>query len=288
MEEHLRILVMLPCWAGAITTTPLQGGRTNDNYVVRDTQGVYVARFAPASNKHLGLERAREIHNCTIAAVAQIASKILVYYEEYDVLIVEFFDGGILSPEYAQRPEIIQKMAKTLSKLHSLQGFEGHFDALKDAEANILKAKNANAWLPSDFDSLFSIVKERAADLRPIAPVACHFDLMLENIIVGEDAVPKLIDWEYSSMGDWRFDLAMYFAKAKLNDTQVGQFLEAYGAEDSKTFRSELATQKALMHLSIATYGILQNAVSDKVGEVNYKSYAESELKELASLIEKL
>jgi len=285
MQEHIQILQSLDVLSGASDITELTGGRTNHIYLVRmDAARAYVARFAPASNAALGLDRSKEIHNQTLAGEAGVAPRVITYVKEHDLLIVEYVEGETLKPAGAAKSEVIENMARLLAKLHALKGFDGSFDVLKDAEDNYARVKAAGGWLPEGTDKYLELLREKTATMRPVEPAACHFDLMLENIIIGADNGVKLIDWEYAGMGDWRFDLAMYFAKADYGPGEERLFLQHYGAEDSPQLRSELATQKALMNLSIAMYAAAQHQFSGKSG-VDYQAYAESEMAALREIL---
>ena len=57
-------------------------------------------------------------------------------------------------------------------------------------------------------------------------PALCHNDLVHSNIIDGEPV--RLIDWEYSAVGDPYFDLAVVVRHHQLKADRVEIFLGAY------------------------------------------------------------
>lgn len=284
MEEHIKILKSLDIWKGQISVKELVGGMTNDNYLVNDDTGNYVARFAPLNTKILGLDQKKEIKNTQIAFENNIGPKVKKYYENFDLVIFEFIEGNILSADIAKQPDIIRKIAELFLKLHSLTGFCDGRSSLQRVEDYFNEIKSRNGWIPDEVEKYFFKIKNLISNLKTNALCPCHLDIMLENIIVDVNGNLKLIDWEYSENADPRYDLAMYIVKSQLNREQEEYFLSCCGItreEDKKDVRN----MKTLVILAEAMYGILQNIISEKMS-VNYKAYAESELSILKNLLE--
>lgn len=283
MNEHIKILQSLDIWKGVVDIKPLNGGMTNDNYIVKDNAENYVARFAPLNTKILGLSRQKEIKNTRIASENNIGPKVKKYYENTDLLVIEFIEGKILSLEKAQELDIIKKVADLLLKLHSIKDFDGNRSPLQRALNYFNEIKLRNGWMPNNFEEYFNQTKKIIFNLKPNLLCACHLDIMLENIVMCDDGSLKLIDWEYSENSDSRYDLAMYMIKAKLNKEQEDYFLSCYGISEEED-KQDIRKMKTLVTLAEATYGVLQNTISNKTS-INYKGYAESELKVLEDLL---
>ncbi len=282
VEAHLDTIRSLAIWASRPEISILAGGKTGRNYLVRDARGTYVARFSPLNNDILGIDRARVEHNASIAGRGGVGPRVIASYPGHDLLIVEYIDGEILSTKHARERHAIERAANLFKKLHDLEGFQGYYDPLLDAESYVQKARGLHAWVPEHIDAHIVRMRRRLDELRPIAPAACHFDPNLKNIIVDKKGDLTLIDWEYAQNGDKRFDIAMYSTNAQFDSEQENAFLAAYGAD---IHSEELHVMKALVSLSLASYGILQNATSERTSEFNYKEHAESELKIFSSLI---
>jgi thiamine kinase-like enzyme len=75
-------------------------------------------------------------------------------------------------------------------------------------------------------------------------PALCHNDLVHSNIIGGETV--RLIDWEYSAVGDPYFDLATVVRHHQLHADRVENFLNAYFEAPGKEHFSRL---EAFCHL---------------------------------------
>src|SRR3989339_966479 len=269
MEEHKKILKLLDIWENDISIKSIDGGLTNNNYFVIDGNKKYIARFAPHNTKILGLNRQKEIQNTKIASENNIGPDVKKYYKNYDLLILEFIEGNILSVGVAQQIDTIKKIAELFLKLHSLAGFSGNRLPLQRAESYFNEVKSRNGWIPDNLEESFIKTKEIISQLKPCVSCSCHLDVMLENVIVCSDGNLKLIDWEYSENADPRYDLAMYIIKAKLNREQEEHLFLCYGINKEED-KQDIRKMKTLVALAEATYGVLQNVISDRIS-VGYR-----------------
>src|SRR5205085_1810857 len=131
MKDHLKIINSLPLWNNPIKIEELHGGITNFNYLVHDKNNKFVTRFASPSNNLLGLNREREINNMKIATSLGIGPKFIEFFPQYNLLIVEYIEGKVLTPATARNPEQIKQIATILKKLHNGPKFEGTFNPFR-------------------------------------------------------------------------------------------------------------------------------------------------------------
>ncbi|EGV00169.1 phosphotransferase [Mycoplasmopsis columbina] len=94
---------------------------------------------------------------------------------------------------------------------------------------------------------------------RPI-----HNDLYFSNIILDENEKLYFVDWEYASMGDKHFDLALFICASDLNKEQEKIFLNEYD-----TYWEEYLIQQKIL----ACYFIIIWAVSKLDIPINYEYY---------------
>lgn len=272
MKNHIKIIKKLPLWDNRdILIKKLSGGITNFNYLIQDKSKKYVARFAPKSNVLLGSNRKREIYNTKIASSLDLGPKITQFFPKYNLLIVEYIDGNVFSPEMAKKHTQIKLVAKLLKKLHGGPKFRGKFNPFKTIRKYIAIAKKRQSWLPDDInkrlDELDKIEKKLG---RFYKTYPCHLDLMIENIIGKENKV-KLIDWEYSSNSDYRLDLAMLSVKGNFTNQHDRLLLKEYG-NDNKDLYDQIQIIKAVVYFREAAWGLLQLAISQI--KFDYKKYA--------------
>lgn len=282
-KDHVSTIRHLPAWKSGVSVKTLGGGMTNFNYLVTDGQKQCVARFAPKSAALLGLNRAREMKNTSIAFSRSIGPKIINFIPRYNLLINEYIDGEVLTPDQARNKENIKKIARLLKKLHSGPKFRGTFDPIKAIEKYIATARTRRSSLPPDINRYLTKLHALKNRIAPITlEYPCHLDLMIENIISVKGNI-ILIDWEYSANSDPRFDLAMFSVKGKFTARHDAELLKAYSGEISQ---SELEAMKGIVHFREAAWGFLQSAISEI--KFDYKKYARDNLASFNAIADKL
>ena len=271
--NYENLILSLPLWKNP-KISKLQRGMTNINYLVEVGKKRYVARFALSSNKHLGLDREREIYNTKIAASERIGPLVIAHYPEYNLLIVEYLPGKTLSLNSARKKENIASIAKLLKKMHSGKKFKGENNIFNSIRVDISKVKERNSWLPEDLQLLLKRLKLIESKVKFQINAPCHLDLMMENIVTYKQSL-KLLDWEYSANSDYLYDLAMLSVKAAFDREQDHFLLECYG---KPKMYEQLKAMKTVVYFKEASWGLLQLAVSSI--PIDYKRYAEENLQE--------
>lgn len=245
---------------------------TNINYLVYDEKKKYVLRFAPKSNTVLGLNRQREIRNIKAAYYLGIGPKVIKFFPKYNLLVVEYLEGNVLSMTNAKKYTYIQPIARLLKRMHNGKKFNGKFNPFQVINEYVDTVKRKKSWLPKDIDNLLkelNVVERKIGKFYETYP--CHLDLMLENIIINNERKIKLIDWEYSANSDFRFDLAMFSVKGNFSNKQDKFFLKEYGIKD-KDLYNQIQMMKAVVYFREASWGLLQIAISPI--KIDYKKYA--------------
>ena len=278
--DYEKILGSLPIWTQPVQISKLQGGLTNINYVIKVGKKRYVARFAPASNTFLGLERDREICNTKATTKLGIGPEYEAYFPEYNLLILKYLSGKTCTPQLARKPQMIKRLAKTLHQLHQSNGFQGTDNPFKWIQRVIQLVKQKESWLPQDIDSLLLDLKDIQKKVGPYKNVPCHMDLMIENIIIYQNKI-KIIDWEYSVNSDFRFDLAMLSYKGSFEKREDLLLLKEYGRED---LFQEIQLMKAVVALREAAWSATQLAFSSI--PIDYRTYAEIDFEKYRKLIQ--
>ena len=264
----------LPLWRDRnISVTKLEGGITNLNYLVTVVLGghKYVARFALPLNHLLGLDREREIYNTRCAFKGKLGPDVVAHYPKDNLLVVRYIDGTVLSSKTARESKNLVEIAHLLKCLHNGSLFHGERSIFRDIKRYITETKKRNSWLPDDIDRTLKRLRHIEGVLGvPDELCPCHFDLMIGNFIDSREGI-RLIDWEYSAQGDFRFDLAFFSMKAQLTKKEEHVFLEAYGHHDIN-LPEQVQLMKTVTCLREATWGALQLAISDL--DVDFKKYA--------------
>ncbi len=212
----------------------------------------------------LGIDRRNEIV-CQQAASELGVAPELVHHED-GLLVSRFIDGQALVAEQVREPDRIARLASVLRKLHvaasELTGLMLYFCPFQTVRTYALSARTLGGPLPGDIAAIVQDIGELSRRIAPFRPMLCHNDLMPGNLIDQGDRM-KLIDWEYSGIGNPLFDLASAAANAAFTDDDDRALLAAYDAGASDRALTELRILKAVAWLRESLWGAIQAVASD-------------------------
>ena len=145
--------------------------------------------------------RRSELANCQAAAAAGVGAPFVGGPSER-VLVTRFLAGRTLTPEDLRRGDRLPEVAALLRRLTAPAASAGdrHVPPPAHYQAAVLASGFA---LPDGYLRYEPHVHriERAFAAHPVTPVACHNDLVAENLI-DTPAGLRLIDYEYSGRND--------------------------------------------------------------------------------------
>ena len=208
----------------------IAGGRTNEAYTIYGTNHKkYIARIAGEGTEKI-INRSRELHNIKEAARVNIAPE--VYCAENGNLLIEFLDGiSKKDITMLENAETLDKVTTQLRNLHTSGAeFQGKFSFLNDYNVNrsdyftvTTKVPAELAQVEEEIVALITQMEEKYAGAN--APL--HGDTALQNFMICKDRA-YLIDWEYSSSGDYYLDLANFVILNDLTPELEKSFLRSY------------------------------------------------------------
>lgn len=208
----------------------IAGGRTNEAYTIYGTNHKkYIARIAGEGTEKI-INRPRELHNIREAARVNIAPK--VYCAENGNLLIEFLDGiSKKDITMLENAETLDKVTTQLRNLHASGAeFQGRFSFLNDY--NVYRAdyftvaSEAPAELAQVEEEIVALIT-RMEEKYAGANAPLHGDTALQNFMICKDRA-YLIDWEYSSSGDYYLDLANFVILNDLTPELEKSFLRSY------------------------------------------------------------
>lgn len=171
-----------------------------------------------------------------------------VYAREFgpagDVVLFSRLPGQDWSEEGRPFPEVVrphvERLAHLLAWLHSLQPPDevrmvAPFVTLPAALANLtaLAAQLGSSELRTAVEQAMS----RMYDVGETQPVLLHGDCHFSNVLLHEGRISGLVDWEYSALGDPRWDIAnaymqlVDFDAAEAADVFLATYLRYSGRE---------------------------------------------------------
>lgn len=208
----------------------IAGGRTNEAYTIYGTNHKkYIARIAGEGTEKI-INRPRELHNIREAARVNIAPE--VYCAENGNLLIEFLDGiSKKDITMLENAETLDKVTTQLRNLHTSGAeFQGRFSFLNDY--NVYRAdyftvaSEASAELAQVEEEIVALIT-RMEEKYAGANAPLHGDTALQNFMICKDRA-YLIDWEYSSSGDYYLDLANFVILNDLTPELEKSFLRSY------------------------------------------------------------
>jgi thiamine kinase-like enzyme len=265
-------LQSLGLWRGKVLIEPLAGGITNQNFLVEDESGRYVARICKELPL-LGIDRRNE------AACQETASRLgiapaLIYRDE-GLLVSRHVSGQTLTSASLHEPDTIREVGRTLRRLHDGQdvvtGLILYFCPFQTIRTYAQTALTLHAQLPHDVEILLEDARLLARRIGPFRPVLCHNDLLPANMITSAGRL-WLVDWEYAGMGHPLFDLASVSANAGLSDDEEAFLLESYRGEIDPRELDLIRVIKAASLLREALWAVIQTAISEL--DFDYLGYA--------------
>lgn len=210
-------------WTGRPKLTPIEGGRTNRNFLAVDAGRRYFVRSG-RDIPHLGISRQAERHAHAKAAAAGLAPPIR--FTQDGILITDFVDGAALGPLTAAK---LAEIALHLKALHQIPPDAGLPLFCPTAIALAYLDRLGEAEIPFERDQL----RQRLQRLpRAAAHCLVHGDLIPENFIRRADGSLSLIDWEYAGNGQAETDIALLIANFDLSPDAARDFIAAYGGVD--------------------------------------------------------
>ncbi|MDA8425463.1 MAG: choline kinase family protein [Treponema sp.] len=251
------------------------GGLTNQNYKIMVGGEALVLRL-PGWGTGRFIRRSIERTNQEAAARAGFTPHSVFFDGRTGVKITRFLgEACALDPRAAK--DRTEAVAGLLARFHrSGLRFVNDFDVFKLARTYERVAHGRFARFYEGYAHIRTRVQaiERPLSLIAGDRVACHNDLVPENILVSPEGL-TLIDWEYSGMNDPAWDLASFALESGFDEELEARFLAAY-AEGRVTERLKIRVDayKLLQDFLWSLWSLLQETASrDPVRARSYRDY---------------
>jgi thiamine kinase-like enzyme len=266
VEEAL-LRVALWKGAGEIDVSPLSGGLTNENYLVKAGGRRYVMRLPGQSTELLAIDRENEVFNTKAAATTGIGPRVLEHVPGLDVMVLEFVDGKTMSAQALQSPEMPARMAQSFHRLHAAPRFLRDFNMFRLIEQYLDIVTAHDVTIPADYTDWLPVVAEieRAVGAAALPTAPCHNDLLCENFI-DDGAALRIVDYELSGNNDPCFDLGNTAQEAEFDQDLRAALCDAYfGGPDPR----QLARMNLFALMSDVGW-TLWGAIQARISAVDY------------------
>jgi len=261
------VLELVPELQRAHAVSELAGGLTNTNYKVETSGGAYVVRVSAKDAGLLAIDRENEHHNTVAAADAGVGAKVIAYFPDRGVLVLEFIEGQTQTSEDLRRGDRLDWVAAACRQLHGARRFRDDFNMFLIQKRYLGLVQERGFRLPDGYVEYEPQVRriEQAMAVRDEGTVPCNNDLLAENFIDVGDGF-RLIDYEYSGNNDACFELGNVWSESNLALEQLDELVTHY-------YGRPLANKVARARLwgLMSKYGwTLWASIQDSVSDIDF------------------
>ena len=279
--EIMRAAVVrtFPHWDPAtITLEPLSGGITNQNAIVSVSSLApqrFVVRLPGERTELLGIDRAHEVEATQRAAALGISPAVFGDLDGIGTVVTEFVAGTHLEPaEFVGR---LDEVVGMIALFHGSGALAGEFPIHRVVEWHARDAVALGATLPAAYPELLELSLRIEAEFATAsdAPVACHNDLLPNNVLFGRDRM-WLLDFEYAGMNDRYFDLANLSVNCAFDVDVDERLLTLYFGNATEHHRRRLTLMKVMSEFREGMWAVVQQVISTL--ETDFVTYADERL----------
>ena len=260
----------LPIWSGPIEISPLEGGITNFNYLVKDSGKDSVVRMGSDIPEHL-VYRSNEILVSKAAFEIGVSPELI--YNEPGILVLDYIKSTTLEPITIRKNleriiPIVKKIHHSIpNKLSGQPSIFWVFYVIKYYSNFLLKNKSTHSSLISDLLSKSNKLQELSS---PREIVFGHNDLLAANFLDDGSKI-WVIDWEYGGFNDPLFDIGGLASNNDFDLDMENLALEMY-------FDKKPSKELIIKYKAMKTASLLRETMWSMVSEITSKldfSYAD-------------
>lgn len=268
----------------------LKEGATNDSFIFTVNKEKYVFR-APGKATEKLINREQEAAVYSALKGSDICDEVVYLNSKNGFKISKYISSArTLDPH--NEVEVTQALS-LLRQLHNSNIKVDHdFNIFSRIEQYLEYCKQADAILFNDFEEVVGLITEVKNILENIQrpSVLIHVDPVPVNYLLSNDTI-KLIDWEYSGMGDPILDLAMFSVYSGYDENTSMALLKNYLVrEETLEERIVLFSYMSLSGFLWALWTQLKQADGEDFGTygIEQYQYARNYAREVKKLIGKI
>jgi thiamine kinase-like enzyme len=274
--EAMDVAAFLP---GPVVTR-LDGGASNQNFLVRSAAGKAVLRIASdlALANRFALDRWRGFLAHQAAADIGVAPRVLAVALPTGHSVVEYVDGSLVDDISILADSVLEQCVLALRAVHVNAEVKcGEFNGLAEIDRFIDICRREGIALPGDIGKLHGIARDIEQVFRAVGvpSVLCHNDVQLENLVRSPDGDRVwVLDWEYGGKGNPYFDLAMLVNNAGLDQANTSRVLLTYFDTDRACDHARVRLNRFQSAMREALWSLVAKPVLAHTGW-DYDAWAE-------------
>ena len=222
-----QLISSIPIWKNKIIISKIEGGITNQNFLVEDGIKKYFVRVGKDIPEHL-VYRSNEIIASKVASSLQISPKVI--FNNDDLQVIDFVNGSTLDEKGIK--ENLNSIISIIKKVHfdmpkNLYGQSmifWVFHVIRHYSKFIEENKSKYTSMLAELLKKSDLIEKNSS---PFQIVFAHNDLLPANFIKGDKQI-WLIDWEYAGYNTPLFDLGGLSSNNNFNEKDDIILLENY------------------------------------------------------------
>ena len=266
----------VPIWSGNIKISKIDGGITNQNFLVTDNNKKYFVRVGEDIPEHL-VSRSNELNSSIAAASLGIAPKVI--YNNENLQVIKFIESKTLNAkDVKEKIEdiilLIRKVHKEIpKKLNGQSIIFWVFHVIRHYSNYLENNKSKYSSMLSDLLTKSQILEEKSS---PYEIVFGHNDLLPANFLDDGNRL-WLIDWEYAGYNTPLFDLGGLSSNNNFNPKEEIFLLENY-------FEKKINPQLLNQYNCLKCASLLRETMWSMVSEItsnidfDYANYTDENL----------
>jgi len=275
-EKTKKLIQSIPIWKNNIEIKTIDGGLTNQNFLVQENSNKFVVRLGDDIPEHL-VSRSNELIASKAASEANIGPKVI--YSDKGILVLEYIESTTLTAKDVR--DKIDLIIPVLKKIHLEipKNIFGQslifwvFHVIRNYEKFLKDNKSSYTNLLSDLLSQSAKLEKNSS---PYEIVFGHNDLLPGNFL-DDGSRLWIIDWEYAGFNTPLFDLGGLASNCDFSQKEEIHLLENY-------FDKKIDDKLLLQYHSLKCASLLRETMWSMVAELiskidfDYKNYTQENL----------
>jgi thiamine kinase-like enzyme len=211
----------------------------------------------------LDIDRDAEHLNTAAAAQAGVGAPVVEYRPDLRMLVIGYLPGRALTDGDFSDPEVVQRAADAVRRLHAGPRFVTDFDMFTRQPGYLQTITERGFRLPDGYTSYADQWDDvrRALAVQPRPTVPCNNDLLAANFL-DDGSVVRLIDYEYSGNNDPCFELGNTATECGFSPQLTEAWTEAYFGDPSPSDLARVRLQALCSCYGWSLWGFIQAATS--------------------------
>ena len=211
----------------------------------------------------LAVDRGNELANSRAAAETGIGPRVLHHLPAWDVMVLEWLPGRTLSNESCLEPDMPERIAAALRRLHAGPRFRDDFDMVRLSSRYLGVVDERGIPIPDGYREHMALLPRievaLAADALPTVP--CNNDLLAANYLDDGTHI-RIVDYEYSGNNDPTFELGNTCQELGWDDARIEALCAAYFGEATASRMARMRLQMIMSDVGWTLWAAIQAAVS--------------------------